>query len=166
MASLSVFCDEAGQQDMSAGYYLLTLVLHDQSTSLGPFDRRHDGRRVSGDDRLGGGEGVDKGYACGAVTNGMYISPTGKVLPCMTLNETVNDPMFPSILEKPLAEILSDSFYHEMSLLKMRACIEHNEKRRDCKNRLDCGAGDLSRSKKDSFAYYQRVIASNGEDLG
>lgn len=37
MASLSVFCDEAGQQDMSAGYYLLTLVLHDQSTSLGPF---------------------------------------------------------------------------------------------------------------------------------
>lgn len=37
MASLSVFCDEAGQQDMSAGYYLLTLVLHDQSTPLGPF---------------------------------------------------------------------------------------------------------------------------------
>ena len=37
MASLSVFCDEAGQRDMSAGYYLLTLVLHDQSTPLGPF---------------------------------------------------------------------------------------------------------------------------------
>jgi hypothetical protein len=37
LALLSVFCDEAGQQDMSAGYYLLTLVLHDQSTSLGPF---------------------------------------------------------------------------------------------------------------------------------
>lgn len=37
MASLSVFCDEAGQQDMSAGYYLLTLVLHDQSTPLGSF---------------------------------------------------------------------------------------------------------------------------------
>jgi hypothetical protein len=32
-----VFCDEVGQQDMSAGYYLLTLVLHDQSTPLGPF---------------------------------------------------------------------------------------------------------------------------------
>ena len=37
MALLSVFCDEAGQQDMSAGYYLLTLVLHDQSTPLGPY---------------------------------------------------------------------------------------------------------------------------------
>jgi radical SAM protein with 4Fe4S-binding SPASM domain len=91
--------------------------------------------------KFGGGEGVDKGYACGAVTNGMYISPTGKVLPCMTLNETVIDPMFPSILEKPLAEILSDSFYHEMSLLKMRACIEHNAKCRGCKYRLNCGAG-------------------------
>lgn len=33
--ALSVFCDEAGQQDMSAGYYLLTLVLHDQAESLG-----------------------------------------------------------------------------------------------------------------------------------
>lgn len=34
MPSLSVFCDEAGQQNMSAGYYLLTLVLHDQSEPL------------------------------------------------------------------------------------------------------------------------------------
>ena len=34
---LSVFFDEAGQQDMSEGYYLLTLVLHDQSTSLIPY---------------------------------------------------------------------------------------------------------------------------------
>lgn len=34
---LSVFCDEAGQQDMSAGYYLITLVLHDQADTLDPF---------------------------------------------------------------------------------------------------------------------------------
>lgn len=34
MKALSVFCDEAGQQDMSEGYYLLTLVLHDQSDDL------------------------------------------------------------------------------------------------------------------------------------
>ena len=32
-----VAADEAGQQDMSAGYYLLTLVLHNQLTPLGPF---------------------------------------------------------------------------------------------------------------------------------
>ena len=30
----------------------------------------------------------------------------------------------------------------------------------------DDGTGTLARSRKDSFYYYQRVIASNGEDLG
>ena len=34
---LSVLCDEAGQQNMSAGYHLLTLGLHDRSSSIGPF---------------------------------------------------------------------------------------------------------------------------------
>ena len=92
-------------------------------------------------DKFGGNEGVEKGYACGAVTNGMYISPVGKVLPCMTLNETAIDPMFSSMLEESLEKILSNSYYHDMSLLKMNACIEHNEKCRDCKYRLHCGAG-------------------------
>lgn len=32
-------------------------------------------------------------------------------------------------------------------------------------DKYDDGTGDLSRSKKDSFAYYAKVIASNGEDL-
>lgn len=31
--------------------------------------------------------------------------------------------------------------------------------------KYDDGTGDLSRKKKDSFAWYQKVIASNGEDL-
>ena len=30
----------------------------------------------------------------------------------------------------------------------------------------DQGNGTLKRSKKDSFKWYQKVIASNGEDLG
>jgi 6-phospho-beta-glucosidase len=32
-------------------------------------------------------------------------------------------------------------------------------------DKYDDGTGDLSRSKKDSFEYYKKVIASNGEDL-
>lgn len=35
MRELSIFADEAGQQDMSDGYYLLTLVVHDQSEPIG-----------------------------------------------------------------------------------------------------------------------------------
>ena len=72
---------------------------------------------------------------------GLYISPEGKVLPCMTLAGTAIEPQFDSILEKDLSEILTDSFYKDMSKLKMGACIEHNEKCRDCKYRLACGAG-------------------------
>lgn len=34
MRELSIFADEAGQQDMSDGYYLLTLVVHDQSVAI------------------------------------------------------------------------------------------------------------------------------------
>ncbi|MBR3050828.1 MAG: family 1 glycosylhydrolase, partial [Selenomonadaceae bacterium] len=33
-------------------------------------------------------------------------------------------------------------------------------------NRHDDGTGDFSRSRKDSFFWYKKVIASNGEDLG
>ena len=32
-------------------------------------------------------------------------------------------------------------------------------------NKFDDGTGDLSREKKDSFEWYKKVIASNGEDL-
>ncbi len=35
MQELSIFVDEAGQQDMSSGYYLLTVVVHDQSEPIG-----------------------------------------------------------------------------------------------------------------------------------
>lgn len=33
-------------------------------------------------------------------------------------------------------------------------------------NKFDDGTGDFSRERKDSFYWYQKVIASNGEDLG
>ena len=91
--------------------------------------------------KYSGSEGADERFACGAVKEGLYISPEGKVLPCMTLAGTAIEPQFDSILEKDLSEILTDSFYKDMSKLKMGACIEHNEKCRDCKYRLACGAG-------------------------
>ncbi len=91
--------------------------------------------------KYSGIEGCEKGSACGVVRESMYISPIGKVLPCMTLNATAIDPMFDSMLEKDLGDILSDSYYRDMCRLKMEDCIQHNEKCRDCKYRLACGAG-------------------------
>lgn len=91
--------------------------------------------------KYSGKESAEKAYACGAVRNGMYISPKGRVLPCMTLGGTVIDPMFDSILEKPLSDTLSESYYRNVCLMSMGECIEHNEKCRDCKYKHACGAG-------------------------
>ena len=91
--------------------------------------------------RFSGKDIAAKTPACGAVKTGMYISPTGMVLPCMTLGGTPVEKLFDNILDKPLSEILTDSYYKKMSVLKMGECIEHNEKCRDCGYRLDCGAG-------------------------
>ena len=41
---LSCFADEAGQQDMGAGYYMLTLVLHDQVNDLSPLIEAYNAR--------------------------------------------------------------------------------------------------------------------------
>ena len=91
--------------------------------------------------KYSGKEGSEKEYACGAVRNGMYISPKGKILPCMTMGGTAIDTRFPSVLETPLSEILSDSYYRDICLLKMGDCIEYNEKCRACRYRLSCGGG-------------------------
>ena len=85
--------------------------------------------------------GADKAFACGVVKSSMYISPQGRILPCMTLGGTAIDPLFDSILEKPLSDILSDSYYRDICLIKMGECIEHNDKCHDCKYKFMCGAG-------------------------
>ena len=91
--------------------------------------------------KYSGKEGCDEGFACGFIKNHMYISPKGKVLPCMTMGGTVIDSRFESILEKDLSDILSDSHYRNICMVKMGDCITHNEKCRECRYRLFCGAG-------------------------
>ena len=91
--------------------------------------------------KFSGREGAEQRSACRSARSSMYISPAGRILPCMTLGGTAIDPMFESVLEKPLAEILSKSHYRDMCRLSMGECIGHNEKCRSCSYRLYCGAG-------------------------
>ena len=91
--------------------------------------------------KYSGREGAEKSMACGVVKESMYISPKGKVLPCMTLGGTAIDPQFESILEKDLGDILTKSHYRDICNIRMGECIQHNEKCHDCKYRLACGAG-------------------------
>lgn len=91
--------------------------------------------------KYSGREGAGNAYACGVVKNGMYISPQGRVLPCMPMGGTAIDPQFDSILEKDLKDILRNSYYTDICKIRMGECIEHNEECRDCEYRLSCGAG-------------------------
>ena len=91
--------------------------------------------------KYSGKEGAEKAVACGVVKTCMYISPKGKVLPCMTLGGTKIDPEFESILEKDLGEILTKSHYRDICNVRMGESVAHNEKCHDCKYRLKCGAG-------------------------
>lgn len=91
--------------------------------------------------KFSGREGAEKEFACGMVKTGMYISPKGKVLPCMTLGGTAIDAEFESILEQDLKEILTASHYRDICSVKMGDCIHRNGKCHDCRYRLQCGAG-------------------------
>ncbi len=88
-----------------------------------------------------GREGAVKAPACGSVRRSLYISPKGKVLPCMPMGGTAIDPDFESILEMDLSQILTKSHYRDMCDVCMGDCIGHNEKCRECKYRFACGAG-------------------------
>ena len=80
--------------------------------------------------------------SCGAMRSGMYIGPTGNILPCMSIGGTEVEKDFPNILETPLADILSDSAYYTQACkVKVGPCIEHNEKCRECEYRYQCGGG-------------------------
>ena len=91
--------------------------------------------------KFSGREGAEKELACNVVKTSMYISPQGRVLPCMTMGGTAIDPQFESVLETGLSEILKASHYLSICNVKMGECIAHNEKCRDCRYRLQCGAG-------------------------
>ncbi len=158
--------DEANQAilDYIPQYIEDGMPLSVQFCGLLDFDREH--RRIQIPSRKYSGiAGAEKQLACGAVRDSMYISPKGRILPCMTMGGTAADPLFDSIFEKSLEEILSESYYRDTCLLKMGACIEHNEKYRDCQYRLACGEWD------DQFQYctenhYRRIYPRDGSDAG
>lgn len=48
MRQVSIFCDEAGEQDMSEGYYFVTLVIHDQAMPINQHVALYESRLALG----------------------------------------------------------------------------------------------------------------------
>ena len=78
---------------------------------------------------------------CGHVRGSIYVSPKGRVLPCMTFAGTRMEEKFPSMLETPLEEILDDSLYMKIVNYRVSDFMEHNPDCRECKYANCCGGG-------------------------
>jgi radical SAM protein with 4Fe4S-binding SPASM domain len=78
---------------------------------------------------------------CGHARQVMYIAADGKVLPCMSLSGMDIQQDFPGLEQMSLTQCLSDSYYMNFIDTRLSAYLEHNERCRQCEQRLVCGAG-------------------------
>lgn len=72
---------------------------------------------------------IEECLLCSHARKNMYISPSGNVLPCMSLASGPVEKDFPNILDTPLSSILSESYYMDASGLRLRDYLSKN---RDC----------------------------------
>ena len=83
-----------------------------------------------------------KALMCAHVRRGMYVSPKGNVLPCMTMVGTPIEEQFPNMLETPLEEILDkQSIYMDITNFRVSDYMEHNPECKTCEYRTDCCGG-------------------------
>ncbi len=78
----------------------------------GPFDYEYDKGALSCNERNIEPEDWPRAVMCGRVRGSIYVSPQGKVLPCMTFMGTPMEEKFPNMLETPLPERERGGFGH------------------------------------------------------
>jgi radical SAM protein with 4Fe4S-binding SPASM domain len=79
---------------------------------------------------------------CGHVRREMYVSPTGNVLPCMSMIGMPIENEFPNMLEIPLEDILdNDTLYIKFINYRVSDFLRENEDCRECEYRAKCCGG-------------------------
>ena len=78
---------------------------------------------------------------CGHARMVMYISPEGRVLPCMSLSAMDFQENFPLITEKGLAQCITDSFYMKVIDTRASEYFALNEVCKSCKYSMCCYGG-------------------------
>ena len=91
---------------------------------------------------------------CSGVRTGMYVSPQGRVLPCMSMVGGPIEQQFPSMLETPLEEILNDSFYMDISNARVSDFMAHNPECAQCEYRCACCGGCRAIAVRDGSTDY------------
>ncbi len=99
-------------------------------------------------------ERFPKALMCGHVRSSMYVSPQGRVLPCMGMVGGPIEQQFPSMLETPLEEILDDSFYMDIGNTRISDFMAHNPECAQCEYRCVCCGGCRAIAVRDGSTDY------------
>ena len=78
---------------------------------------------------------------CGHARTTLYISPEGRMLPCMPLSALPDQSGFPTVQDVGLAQGLSDSEYLRLITTTVAEYLERNPECAACEFRLSCGGG-------------------------
>jgi len=89
---------------------------------------------------------TDDSPLCGAMMKNIYLSPDGKVLPCMSMIGTPIADLFPNAFETPLQEILTSSVYTELTRCHMCDLFAKHPECAACAYKAECGGGCRSRA--------------------
>lgn len=80
-------------------------------------------------------------HLCGAARASCYITPEGRLLPCMPMTSCKEQEQFPLFQDIGLRAGLSDSNYMQFVDKRIKDLMEANKKCADCPYLLKCGGG-------------------------
>ncbi len=78
---------------------------------------------------------------CGHARQTLYISPEGRMLPCLPLAGSTIEAAYPILMDKGLAHGLSDSSYMELISTRLSDYLNKNEECATCAYRWQCCGG-------------------------
>lgn len=91
--------------------------------------------------RYEGTEGCLDKLLCGAARYACYITPEGRLLPCMPMTACKEQEQFPLVQEIGLKQGLGDSFYMNIVDKRVKDLLEENPKCSSCSHKYQCGGG-------------------------
>ena len=80
-------------------------------------------------------------YLCGSVRMNCYVTPEGRLLPCMPMTSCEEQNQFPLVQEIGLKKGLSDSFYMQFVNSRVKDFLAANEECNACPHKLQCRGG-------------------------
>lgn len=106
------------------------ILLRKKSVEFSVIPEKHKGTENS-EDRL----------LCGAARYACYITPEGRLLPCMPMTSCKNQNAFPLVQDVGLKKGLSDSFYMNIVGSRIKDLLATNSECALCPYKYQCGGG-------------------------